>query len=257
MKIFLQSSDQQSSKEARLKMGGWIDDYNPKGVLKYEPLPGDDPTIYKPGDHRFNSIVNIGTSLGGAIILLGYDDTVEDRENLWIQYAILVGILGQYRATICRYGNVKIASEMAGINNIDWEIKKDQKAQGQIIAWLKTLDELNKDELLKTSGYILSDEEVSLLALMHERKVPYGYTTYQMAEKHLIAKAISTATVNDLLDTVVEKGFVRREMINNIPTYFITGVGEKYIRDNPNTFRKRVSELGLIDKATGELGAKP
>jgi hypothetical protein len=221
---------------------------------KYKIKRWDEPGLFKAGDNRFQSIISNAMSVDGAIVIFGQEDDSSEKENLLVQYGLLVGVLDQRHAIICHTENVRVASDLEGIKKIAYSSQNINNAESELVKWLEFLSAQDKNGT--SYGTKLGTDEISVLKLIYERKLPHGYTTQPMVEKYLLGKALTPMDVNRILERVEVLGYIRREKINEITTWFVTELGQKYVTTNPKLFSSKALELGLVDGKNGEFGTK-
>lgn len=238
MKIFIGSSTKSKSKEAAKLLAAHLGTDH-----KFDVVRSTDKGVYPPGHVKFDSMIKTGVGLQGAIIILSDEDTIEDRENLFIQYAILVGMLQSWRAILCCYGDVKVASDLAGIKHVEFAIGDNASAELEIDAWVKELRN-QAPELGKTP---LTSEEMSILKLMRRRKGTHGYTTYSFVRTYLLDVMGGDWSPEPIIEKLKSSNLITEENIHGERTYFITEQGVQEAKtSNISGTNTQVTELMVV-----------
>lgn len=139
MKVFIGSS-KESRNELR-EVATWLQEV---GLV---PIPWDDPTLFRPGEHTFLKLIELAKEVDAAVFIFSEDDSVwyrddnvlQPRDNILIEYGLFSGILGPTRTVICRKGISKIATDLSGIIHIDISSDSKARAQLQLQNWAKNL----------------------------------------------------------------------------------------------------------------------
>jgi hypothetical protein len=139
MKIFLASSN-----ESKQEMHGIARSLEEFG---HDTLPWDQPGVFPPGRYPFDVLIEISRSVDAAVFVFAEDDQTwyrgndnrQPRDNVLIEYGVFAGTLGPERALICRNGQPKTASDLAGLTHIDISRGKQESARAEIISWLNRI----------------------------------------------------------------------------------------------------------------------
>ena len=166
-KIFIGSS--RESIELMREVAMWVEE------AQCIPLCWDDPELFLPGDNTFLKLQEISRNVDGAILIFSADDKVwyrgdsllQPRDNLLIEYGIFAGYLGQHKAAICTAGNIKKATDLAGIVVLELDSKRKQYSRKKMLAWLNKVDTGQADpisvQLALTRKQLNEKEEVNFL----------------------------------------------------------------------------------------------
>ncbi|GAB4023358.1 hypothetical protein GCM10028808_73570 [Spirosoma migulaei] len=111
------------------------------------PVRWDEPGLFRPGSFILNRLVEIANDVDASIIIFAEDDkvwyrydiTTQPRDNVIFEHGIFTGVLGSENAIILKVGSAKIASDLGGINYIDFSEGKKQRGHLELIQWLKNL----------------------------------------------------------------------------------------------------------------------
>jgi hypothetical protein len=114
----------------------------------HEPLAWDKPGLFMPGDHAFETLIGISRRVGAAILVFSPDDALwyrgdivlQPRDNVLIEYGLLAGALGRKKAIICRDGEARSASDVAGLTYIDVRKERRPRARVELMIWAQRLE---------------------------------------------------------------------------------------------------------------------
>lgn len=147
MKVFIGSSSK--SLDITRKIASIIqkDGYTP------EPWQGTD--VFRPSRFIFQSIEEAADRFDAAIFVFNEDDKIiKDgegdidyftvRDNVLIEYGYFAGALGRDRVLVCVSGRPKIASDLAGLLNVD--LNFEYAAEIKILNFLKSINPLKDIE---------------------------------------------------------------------------------------------------------------
>jgi hypothetical protein len=179
MKIFLASSHE--SKEEMHTIARSLE------ALGHDPLPWDLPGVFPPGRYTFDVLIEVSRSVDAAVFVFAEDDlgwyrgndNRQPRDNVLIEYGLFAGTLGPERALICRHGQPKTASDLAGLTHIDISRGKNEAARAEITAWLARIADQRlayaHPSLERQFVRIVTDNRHNLDAEYRERKYSARY----------------------------------------------------------------------------------
>jgi predicted nucleotide-binding protein/O-acetyl-ADP-ribose deacetylase (regulator of RNase III) len=143
-RIFLASST--PAKKRMHDIAGWLKDWDA------EPLPWDKVGLFQPGDYILERLLDISQNVDGALMLFGDEDREwyhegaqpQPRDNVLIEYGIFASQLGRDRTVVCRIGDPKNASDLAGLIFLQFggARAKDDDARSRLRDWVRKLPEL-------------------------------------------------------------------------------------------------------------------
>jgi len=133
----------------------------------------DDPELFLPGDNTFLKLQEICRSVDGAILVFSNDDKVwyrgdssmQPRDNLLIEYGLFAGYLGQHKAAVCTSGDIKTATDLAGITVANLDPDRKHYSRRKMLAWLNRIDSGKADPVsvqLAVSRRQLTEKEDEL-----------------------------------------------------------------------------------------------
>ena len=139
-KIFIGSSRESISLMREVAV--WVEE------AQCQPLCWDDPELFLPGDNTFLKLQEISRTVDGAILIFSADDKIwyrgdsslQPRDNLLIEYGMFAGYLGQHKAAICTSGQLRTATDLAGIIMAELDPARKQYARRKMLAWLNRVD---------------------------------------------------------------------------------------------------------------------
>jgi hypothetical protein len=207
-----------------------------------------------PGQQEFNSAIETAIGLDGAVVLLSGEDEQADRENLYIQYAILVGKLNAHRVILCCYGEVTLPPLLNGVIVLKWSVVngKDATATKTLRRWVKSV---SQKTVLETKDE-LEEELILILKRMLIRKTSHGYTTLSFLRYFLENHPITELSLVTVIDKLRKRKLIHEESIEGEPTFFITEHGITLAESYQTSLKtkivgfKKVSESGDLERST-------
>lgn len=99
------------------------------------------------GDYTFDALSRICRRVDAAVFVFGEDDRVwyrgdkgaQPRDNVLIEFGLLVGVLGRHRAIVCRVGKPRLAVDLAGLTVVDGSRNVSKRAKLEVVRWAKNL----------------------------------------------------------------------------------------------------------------------
>jgi len=116
----------------------------------WEVIPWWKPGLFSPGKTVFAVLTRLAPSLDAAILVFSDDDKVwfrgnpvgAPRDNVLIEYGLFTGVVGgteDDRVIICRIGDPKGASDLAGIIYIQFDPAKVTSFVEELKPWLESV----------------------------------------------------------------------------------------------------------------------
>ena len=225
MEIFLGSSTQSTNYMREIAV--WIE------AKKHKPRPWDTPGVFPPGTYTFQRLIEISKSVQGAVFIFAEEDiqwyrndaTKVTRDNVLLEYGLFTGALGLKSAIICRAGNPKSPSDLAGITYIN--INDDSKAHArmEIENWLAELSPKPAPlqpslETSQTTTQLfdkrdkLGNDEVHLLKLLIQfgKQNDFAMTYVDIIQKYIEDGSAGKNTNADIpLAKLIKRGFIQLE----------------------------------------------
>ena len=138
MKIFIGSSTEGLDKAKYIK--------NALREFHQDPILWNSSSNFVAGHITINSILSLATTFDAAIFIFTPDDLVKSREqdvalprdNVIFEFGIFAQAIGIIRTIICRFGDVKVASDLQGITVINWQNNEDSVEQ--LRTWCNELE---------------------------------------------------------------------------------------------------------------------
>jgi len=163
--IFIASSRESLSLVREIAV--WVEEAQCKALC------WDDPELFLPGDNTFLKLQEISKAVDGAILIFSEDDKIwyrgdssmQPRDNLLIEYGLFAGNLGQHKAAICTSGDIKKATDLAGITVANLDPHHKQYSRRKMLAWLNRIDNGKVDPIsikLAVSRRQLNEKEEEL-----------------------------------------------------------------------------------------------
>jgi hypothetical protein len=157
VKVFIASSTE--SLEVARELAAWLQE---DGLM---PVIWEDPGVFHPGEFNYESLLRISNDpdIQAAVIVMNTDDKVwyrkevtrQPRDNVFIEYGLFSARLGIKRAIIVQYGDIKQASDLAGLNHINMSEANKRRARLEVAKWSEQLllqaRELSEDVLAQES----------------------------------------------------------------------------------------------------------
>ena len=88
-----------------------------------------DADVFRPGDLVLDTLVTQTESVDGAIFVFSAEDKGPVNDNVLMEFGLFFGRLGRQNAIICRDGNPKNPTDIAGITYID--VSQDRRLNGR------------------------------------------------------------------------------------------------------------------------------
>jgi Predicted nucleotide-binding protein containing TIR-like domain len=141
VKVFIASSTE--SLEVARELAAWLQE---DGLM---PVIWEDPGVFHPGEFNYESLLRISNDpdIQAAVIIMNTDDKVwyrkevtrQPRDNVFIEYGLFSARLGIKRAIIVQYGDIKQASDLAGLNHINMSEASKRRARLEVTKWSEQL----------------------------------------------------------------------------------------------------------------------
>lgn len=115
--------------------------------LGHTPILWNSPGLFIAGEYTLDTLEKIADTVSGAVIVFSEDDKIwyrKDeiktvRDNVLIEWGIFAGKLHRKNVAICKIGNPYIATDLRGINSIDFN--KKYRASIELKTWLINIEQ--------------------------------------------------------------------------------------------------------------------
>lgn len=122
------------------EMAEWIEDSG------HTPLPWTDHNIFPLGATTFEALHQVTQQVDAALFLFSEDDIVwyrgdkskSPRDNVFLEYGLFAGALGERSVAIALIGKPKLATDLLGITYLPLDRKA--RAKNKLKTWLNDID---------------------------------------------------------------------------------------------------------------------